>query len=80
MTKVHHNVATALLVRDGQVLLCHRHRNRRRYPDVWDMPGGHIERGETSADALRRELREELGVSVALPARIIGGSVMFRVA
>ena len=66
MGEVHHHVATALLVCDGRVLLCHRHPDRRWYPDVWDLPGGHIDGGETPADALRRELREELGISVDL--------------
>ena len=69
MAEVHHHVATALLVCDGRVLLCHRHPDRRWYPDVWDLPGGHIDGGETPSDALRRELREELGISVDLPSQ-----------
>ena len=59
-----HDVAAALLVREGRVLLCHRHPNRRWYPDVWDLPGGHIDVHEAPAAALRRELQEELGVDV----------------
>lgn len=58
-----HLVATAVLVISDRVLLCHRHPNRRWYPNVWDIPGGHIDVGETAADAVRRELREELGVT-----------------
>lgn len=56
------------LLRDGdRVLLCHRSPGRRWYPDVWDVPGGHVEPGEPPAVALARELREELGVGIAPP-------------
>jgi 8-oxo-dGTP diphosphatase len=62
----HHFVATAVLVKANKVLLCHRHPNRRWYPDVWDIPGGHIDVGESPSDAVRRELREELGIEILL--------------
>lgn len=57
-------LAFGLLVRDGRVLLGHRHPARSLYPDVWDLPGGHIEPGETPEEALQREVREEVGVEV----------------
>ena len=60
-----HVVVTAALVRDGrEVLLVHRSPDRRRYPDVWDFPGGHVEHGETPLGALHREIEEELGAAV----------------
>jgi ADP-ribose pyrophosphatase YjhB (NUDIX family) len=45
----------------GQLLLC-KHTYRRQHP--WGMPGGGIHFGEDPAEAVRRELREETGLSV----------------
>ena len=64
MTGPAHVVVAGLLRRDGRVLLVHRSPSRRDYPDVWDVPGGHVEPGETPVAALVRELHEELGVTV----------------
>ena len=58
-------VAVGALIQDGQVLLAHRSPSRRWYPNVWDLPGGHVERGESPLQALVRELHEELGVQVS---------------
>ncbi|MGW4446793.1 NUDIX domain-containing protein [Streptomyces sp. NPDC004682] len=60
-------IVTALLRDGNKVLLCHRSPRHRRYPDVWDLPGGHVEPGELPGAALVRELREELGIEVAVP-------------
>jgi 8-oxo-dGTP pyrophosphatase MutT (NUDIX family) len=65
-----HEIVTAALVREGRVLLVHRSPNRRAYPGVWDLPGGHIEPGETELAALTREMHEELGVQIAAVSAI----------
>jgi 8-oxo-dGTP diphosphatase len=60
-----HLVVAGLLVTAGSVLLCHRSADRRWYPNVWDLPGGHVEQGETPVIALGRELYEELGIHIS---------------
>ncbi len=68
-------IVMAVLVRDDEVLLCHRTAEREWYPNVWDLPGGHVEDIEELDDALQRELEEELGITVAeLPEPMLGVS------
>jgi 8-oxo-dGTP diphosphatase len=54
-------VVGALIVRDGQVLICRRSRHQ-AMPLKWEFPGGKIEPGESAETALVRELDEELGI------------------
>ncbi len=54
--------AVAVLTRRGRVLLARR--AAAPYAGTWDLPGGFLEAGETPEQALRRELREELGIRV----------------
>ena len=61
-------IVAAVLQADDQVLLCHRSPTRHAYPNVWDLPGGHIEPGESALAALVRELHEELGIQISEPA------------
>ncbi|TWP38307.1 NUDIX hydrolase [Leekyejoonella antrihumi] len=62
------DVVLGALVDDGRVLLVHRSPHKRAHPNVWDLPGGCVEAGESELDALARELREELGVYIATDA------------
>ena len=58
------DVAAAVLLRaDGATLLGQRP-DGKAYPGYWEFPGGKIEPGEPVAEALRRELREELGLEI----------------
>ncbi len=56
------DVAVAILARaDGSVLLAQRPEGK-VYAGYWEFPGGKVEPGEAVADALVREIDEELGV------------------
>lgn len=57
-----HDCVGALLLRDGRLLLGRRADDRDWLPGAWDLFGGHLQPGETAQAALRRELREELGI------------------
>lgn len=37
---------------------------RRSHSDIWELPGGHLEFGETASEAMIREMREETGLQV----------------
>jgi 8-oxo-dGTP diphosphatase len=56
-------VAAALYDRDGRVLIAERPAGK-HMAGRWEFPGGKVTAGESEADALARELREELGVNV----------------
>ncbi|HLQ02901.1 MAG TPA: Nudix family hydrolase, partial [Burkholderiales bacterium] len=58
------DVAAAVLIRsDGAALLAQRPGDK-VYSGYWEFPGGKIEPGEPVAEALKREIREELGVEI----------------
>ncbi len=62
-----HRVVVAALLGPAGILLCRRSPASLAYPGSWDFPGGHIEDGESAGDALVRELREELGITIERP-------------
>jgi 8-oxo-dGTP diphosphatase len=57
-------VAVGVLIRpDGHFLLTSRPAGK-VYEGYWEFPGGKLEPGETVSEALKRELREELGIEI----------------
>jgi|SRR6185312_13039310 len=59
--------AVLIPYRDGKFLLQHRADTVKRWPDYWSSFGGGLEPGETKEEALKRELREELGYTLKNP-------------
>lgn len=58
-------VVGAVLERDGLILAARRGAGM-TLPGAWEFPGGKVEPGEGPAEALRREIAEELGCTVAV--------------
>jgi 8-oxo-dGTP diphosphatase len=58
-------VAAGVLVEHGRVLVTRRKAGT-HLAGTWELPGGKVQVGEDPREALRRELREELGIDVAV--------------
>ncbi|WP_343612814.1 NUDIX domain-containing protein [Novosphingobium sp.] len=56
-------VAAALIDAQGRVLL-HRRAPGKYHEMLWEYPGGKVELGESAAEAVLREIAEELGVAL----------------
>jgi len=58
-------VAAGIVIEEGRVLLTQRKAGA-HLAGMWEFPGGKVEPGEDPTDALRRELREELGIDCTI--------------
>ena len=58
-------VVAALIANDGKFMICQRPAHKARGL-LWEFVGGKVESGETKADALVRECREELDVAISV--------------
>ena len=64
----------ALIVNDlGKILLARSH----KWFDRYTLPGGHIEVGETMVDAVKREVKEEVGLDVDVVDVLLMQEVIF---
>jgi len=58
------NVVAGILTKDGKFLVEKRRDGDEADPGYGEIPGGHVREGESLEDALRREMKEELGIQV----------------
>jgi 8-oxo-dGTP diphosphatase len=63
-------VAAAVIERDSKILIGQRKRGD-SHGLKWEFPGGKVERGESPASGLARELREELGIEATIGQEIV---------
>lgn len=63
-------VVAAMIEQQGRYLITQR-RPQATLPLLWEFPGGRVEPGETDAEALARELEEEMGIVVEVGDRVL---------
>ena len=61
--KLSFDVVGALLEDKGRYLVCQRLKDD-RFGSLWEFPGGKVEKGEEKQAALKREIKEELGIDI----------------
>lgn len=55
--------AAAIIIRNDEILLMHRLKDGEEY---FVFPGGGVEKGESTKDAVIREIKEELGLEITI--------------
>ena len=66
-----HLVVTAAVIERGGTYLLARRQAGVHLEGYWEFPGGKCEPGESLADCLRRELREELGTDADIGTELL---------
>lgn len=59
------DVVVGVIVNADQQVLVAKRQKKQHLAGCWEFSGGKIDAGESANDALERELREELGISVS---------------
>ena len=66
-------VGALIVNQQGKILLARSH----KWFDKYTLPGGHIEVGESMADAVRREVKEEVGLDVEVVEMLLVQEAIF---
>ena len=59
-------IVTAAILEEGGKILITRRPDHCRHAGLWEFPGGKLESGESPAESLVRELREELDLPISV--------------
>ena len=62
-------VVAAIFIGDDNKIFLAQRQNQGNHANLWEFPGGKIEDGESEVKALKREIDEELGVSIEIGER-----------
>lgn len=61
---LHNEVGCLIINGKGQVLLQKRSANKKFDPNKWALCAGHVDAGESLDDAMKREIKEEIGINI----------------
>ena len=70
MTKVIINVAVGVIKKNNNVFICKR-ADEQHQGGLWEFPGGKVEAGESVFQALKRELFEEVGLTIHSSSELV---------
>lgn len=58
--------AEAVIIKDGKILITQRSFDRSHAPGEWEILTGRVDQGETFEGAVKREVKEEVGLKVEI--------------
>ncbi|MBW4556792.1 MAG: 8-oxo-dGTP diphosphatase MutT [Trichormus sp. ATA11-4-KO1] len=67
----HKIIGVAVIWNDHEQILIDRRRSEGVMGGLWEFPGGKIEPGETIEECIQREIKEELGIVIAVGEHLI---------
>lgn len=63
-TKLHIIAATGIIVKNREVLIIKRGKQEIAFPNMWALPGGKVEKGDSILKTLKKEIEEEVGLEI----------------
>lgn len=64
--KIQEITACTFIHKDGKLFVARRAPTKSFLPGIHELPGGHIEFGESMEDGLKREIKEEFGIEIVV--------------
>lgn len=67
----HKHIGVAVIINEENYILIDKRLPTGLMANLWEFPGGKIEEGETTEDCIKREVKEELGIDIAIKKHLI---------
>ena len=67
----YHIVVIGVIINSKKEILISQRAQKKKYPYLWECSGGSVLKDETSEEAAKRELKEELGIKITTKEAIL---------